>query len=81
MIYHIFEHFQYLDFPGSGIMQYISVRSILASITAIVCSANSSGKRSATWVWRGSWPRRAPPRWAAYSSSVRYSSQYCCSET
>ena len=36
MIYHIFEHFQYLDFPGSGIMQYISVRSILASITAIV---------------------------------------------
>ena len=26
----------YLDFPGSGIMQYISVRSILASITAIV---------------------------------------------
>ena len=30
------EHFQYLDFPGSGIMQYISVRSILASITAIV---------------------------------------------
>ena len=68
MIYHIFEHFQYLDFPGSGIMQYISVRSILASITAIV------------WVWRGSWPRRAPPRWAAYSSSARYSSQYCCSE-
>lgn len=36
MIYHIFEHFQYLDFPGSGIMQYISVRSILASITAII---------------------------------------------
>lgn len=36
MIYHIFEHFQYLDFPGSGIMQYISVRSILASITATV---------------------------------------------
>ena len=36
MIYHMFEHFQYLDFPGSGIMQYISVRSILASITAIV---------------------------------------------
>ena len=36
MIYHLFEHFRYLDFPGSGIMQYISVRSILASITAIV---------------------------------------------
>lgn len=36
MIYHLFEHLQYLDFPGSGLMQYISVRSILASITAIV---------------------------------------------
>ncbi|HIZ86921.1 MAG TPA: phospho-N-acetylmuramoyl-pentapeptide-transferase [Candidatus Coprenecus pullistercoris] len=36
MIYHIFEHFKYLDFPGSGIMQYISVRAILASITAII---------------------------------------------
>ena len=36
MIYHLFEHFQYLDFPGSGIMRYISVRSILASITSIV---------------------------------------------
>lgn len=36
MIYHLFEHFRYLDFPGSGIMQYISVRAILASITAIV---------------------------------------------
>ena len=41
MIYHIFEHFQYLDFPGSGIMQYISVRSILASITAIVSERSS----------------------------------------
>lgn len=36
MIYHLFEHFRYLDFPGSGIMQYISVRAILASITAII---------------------------------------------
>ena len=36
MIYHFFEHIQYLDFPGSGIMRYISVRAILASITAIV---------------------------------------------
>ena len=42
MIYHIFEHFQYLDFPGSGIMQYISVRSILASITAIVSASERS---------------------------------------
>ncbi len=36
MIYHLFEHIKYLDFPGSEIMRYISVRSILASITAIV---------------------------------------------
>ena len=36
MIYHLFEHLRYLDFPGSGLLQYISVRSILASVTAIV---------------------------------------------
>ena len=35
MIYHLFEHLRYLDFPGSGLLQYISVRSILASVTAI----------------------------------------------
>ncbi len=38
MIYHLFEHFQYLDFPGSGLLQYISVRVVLASIIAIVLS-------------------------------------------
>ena len=64
MIYHIFEHFQYLDFPGSGIMQYISVRSILASITAIVtCSASSSGRRYVTWGWRDSLQRRGHRPW------------------
>lgn len=36
MLYHLFEYIKHWDFPGSGIMQYISVRSILASITAIV---------------------------------------------
>lgn len=35
MIYHLFQHLKYLDFPGSGLLQYISVRSILASVTAI----------------------------------------------
>ena len=35
MIYHLFEHLRFLDFPGSGLLQYISVRSILASVTAI----------------------------------------------
>jgi phospho-N-acetylmuramoyl-pentapeptide-transferase len=38
MIYHLFEHFKYVDFPGMGIMQYISVRSILASVLAILIS-------------------------------------------
>lgn len=35
MIYHLFQHLKYLDFPGSGLLQYISVRSIMASVTAI----------------------------------------------
>ncbi len=38
MIYHLFEYFQYLDFPGSGLLQYISVRVVLASIAAIILS-------------------------------------------
>lgn len=38
MIYHLFEHFQYIDFPGAGLMQYISVRGIFASIFAIIIS-------------------------------------------
>lgn len=36
MLYHLFEQLKHLDFPGSGLLQYISVRSILASVTAIV---------------------------------------------
>ncbi|HIT49202.1 MAG TPA: phospho-N-acetylmuramoyl-pentapeptide-transferase [Candidatus Coprenecus stercoripullorum] len=37
MIYHLFEYLRsYMDFPGSGIMRYISVRAILASMTAIL---------------------------------------------
>ena len=82
MIYYLFEQLQHLDFPGSGLLQYISVRSILASVTAIVLMLCFGGKvirglqklqigeeisekRYATWAWRGSWPRRAPPPWAA----------------
>ncbi len=44
MIYHLFEHLQHLDFPGSGLLQYISVRSILASVTAIVLMLCFGGK-------------------------------------
>ena len=37
MIYHLFEYLRScMDFPGSGIMRYISVRAILASMTAIL---------------------------------------------
>ena len=44
MIYYLFEHLQHLDFPGSGLLQYISVRAILASITAIVLTLCFGGK-------------------------------------
>lgn len=44
MIYHLFEHLQHLDFPGSGLLQYISVRSILASVTAITLMLCFGGK-------------------------------------
>lgn len=44
MIYHLFEHLQHLDFPGSGLLQYISVRSILASVTAIALMLCFGGK-------------------------------------
>ncbi len=38
MLYHLFEHFKYLDFPGSGLLQYISVRAVFASAVAIILS-------------------------------------------
>ena len=40
MIYHLFEYLkqQGIDFSGIGLMQYISVRSILCNITAIIIS-------------------------------------------
>lgn len=44
MIYHLFESLQHLDFPGSGLMKYISVRSILASVTAIMLLLCFGGK-------------------------------------
>jgi len=44
MIYYLFEQLQHLDFPGSGLLQYISVRSILASVTAIVLMLCFGGK-------------------------------------
>lgn len=39
MFYHLIEYLKsFLDFPGSGLMQYISFRAMLASVTAILIS-------------------------------------------
>ncbi|MDD2594613.1 MAG: phospho-N-acetylmuramoyl-pentapeptide-transferase [Bacteroidales bacterium] len=40
MLYHLFEYFNnnHFDFPGVGLMQYISFRSICCSIVAIITS-------------------------------------------
>lgn len=38
MIYYLFEQLKNLDFPGSYLMKFISVRSILAALTAIAIS-------------------------------------------
>ena len=38
MIYHLFQYLERtgLDFPGLGLMHYISFRAILASVTAVL---------------------------------------------
>jgi len=38
MIYYLFEYLDRMDVPGAGVMQYISVRSILAAITSGIIS-------------------------------------------
>ena len=39
MIYHLFEYLKGItDFPGSGLMQYISVRAVCASLLSIIMS-------------------------------------------
>lgn len=39
MLYHLFEYLKtVMDFPGSGLMQYISVRAVCASLLSIILS-------------------------------------------
>ena len=39
MLYHLFEYLKTItDFPGSGLMQYISVRAVCASLLSILLS-------------------------------------------
>ena len=39
MLYHLFEYLrQYVDFPGSGLFRYISVRAIFSIIVALLLS-------------------------------------------
>lgn len=51
MLYHLFEYFKSsgIDFPGSGLMQYISFRAVLGSIVAIL-TALFVGKKIIAWL-------------------------------
>lgn len=52
MIYHLFEYLKnIIDFPGEGLMQYISVRAVSASILSILISL-IAGKRIIRWLQR-----------------------------
>lgn len=52
MIYHLFEYLKnIIDFPGEGLMQYISVRAVCASILSILISL-IAGKRIILWLQR-----------------------------
>ena len=46
MLYHLFEYLNNsgLDFPGSGLLQYLSVRAILCNVVAII-TALIAGKK------------------------------------
>ncbi len=51
MLYHLFEYLNNagIDFPGAGLMQYISFRAILCSIVAIFTSM-FAGKKIIAWL-------------------------------
>ena len=53
MIYHLFEYLkaQGFDFPGIGLMQYITVRGILCAVTAIII-AWAFGSKTISWLRR-----------------------------
>ena len=51
MIYHIFEYLKEIniDFPGSGLLQYLSFRAIAAFTTGLLLSV-FAGKRIIRWL-------------------------------
>jgi phospho-N-acetylmuramoyl-pentapeptide-transferase len=51
MIYHLFQYLESLgiDFPGIGLMHYLSFRAILAAVTAVL-TALMAGKRIIRWL-------------------------------
>ena len=49
MIYHLFEWLEGCDIPGQGLMEYLSVRAILAFTTALLISI-IAGKRIIGWL-------------------------------
>ena len=44
MIYHLFQYLEKigLDFPGMGLMHYLSFRAMLAAVTAVLMSLFAS---------------------------------------
>ena len=83
MIYLLFQYLESIgiDFPGMGLMNYLSFRAMMAAGTAILVALVAgkkiiallqrcrSGKRCATWAWKDRSRRKAPPPWAVSSSS------------
>ena len=53
MIYHLFQYLESLgiDFPGIGLMHYLSFRAMLAAVTAVLV-ALFAGKRIIAWLQR-----------------------------
>ena len=51
MIYHLFQYLESIgvDFPGIGLMHYLSFRAILAAVTAVL-TALMAGKRIIRWL-------------------------------
>ena len=53
MIYHLFQYLEAsgIDFPGIGLMHYLSFRAMLAAVTAVIV-AMTAGKRIIRWLQR-----------------------------
>ena len=51
MIYHLFQALREYDIPGQGLMNYLSFRAMMASVTAVLF-ALFAGKRIIRWLQR-----------------------------